>query len=201
MALRAAEMKEPRPPVAEPCSARLATAEMLPTHSGVLLPARGQGHRGGSNIKRALSREGLYKHRAKGSCGREELLMQTAEKNKRKGKEREGGSLAMQVKERGAGVWLQGRQRTARYKVRPGKWVQESTLLSDFPKRSISTVSSAQREPCRSTPYRPRDREGITLVLCSVLCGVSLGQRVTGSRQGSDGRRPQSGRRYGQKDS
>lgn len=61
--------------MAELCSAPLATRETLPTGGAVLLPVRGQGHRGGSDIKRALLQEGLYKHRAKGGLGCEELLM------------------------------------------------------------------------------------------------------------------------------
>lgn len=170
MALRAAEMKERRPPVAEPCSARLATTEMLPTLSGVLLPARGQGHRGGCNIKRALSREGLYKHRAKGSRGCEELLMQTAEKNKRKGKEREGGSLTMRMEERGAGAWLQGRQHMAHCKVRPGKWVQESTPSFRLPQTQyfncqFSTEGTTQ---IHSLPAQGLRRDHFGPLLCPV---------------------------------
>lgn len=57
MALRAAEMKERRPPVAEPCSARLATAEMLPT------PAECSCQHGDRDTEEALTSNGPYRER------------------------------------------------------------------------------------------------------------------------------------------
>lgn len=83
----------------------------------------------------------------------------------------------------------------AHCKVRAGKGVQEATPSVRLPRAQCFSAEGTGGIP----PDRPRHGEGTTSVLCPVPRGVRLGQRVTESRAVNG--TPQSGRRYGQKDS
>lgn len=103
MALRAARMKDQGPPLAELWLC--------------------------SSIKRALSQEGLYKHRAKGSRGCEELLMlYIAEKDKGWGRRRSVGASGCRWRKE----WLERRYGGTAYGTRQSFPFLQTSLSAIF---------------------------------------------------------------------